>query len=181
MEAKSSTRDFGRRALEVESNSVLVATIALIAFIGVMHPDFLSWGQLKEVVQNSVYVGIIAAGMAFLISMREIDLSVGSMFGLSLVVSALLIQGGMNPWIAGLIGVGLGCAMGLFNAVLVQFIAIPAPRVGHARRRRPDHARRARGDEHRCAGARRLRWLIPRPPYPSARAPRRRTAAESTI
>ena len=126
MEAKSSTRDLGRRALEVESNSVLVATIALIAFIGIMHPDFLSWGQLKEVVQNSVYVGIIAAGMAFLISMREIDLSVGSMFGLSLVVSALLIQGGMNPWIAGLIGVGLGCAMGLFNAVLVQFIAIPA-------------------------------------------------------
>ena len=41
--------------LEVESNSVLAATIALIAFIGVMHPDFLSWGQLKEVVQNSVY------------------------------------------------------------------------------------------------------------------------------
>ena len=104
MEAKTSTRDLGRRALEVESNSVLVATIALIVFIGIMHPDFLAWGQLKEVVQNAVYVGIIAAGMAFLISMREIDLSVGSMFGLSLVVSALLMQDGMNPWLAALLG-----------------------------------------------------------------------------
>lgn len=122
----ASTRALGKRALEVESNSVLVATIVLIGFIGVMHPDFLSWGQLKEVVQNSVYVGIIAAGMAFLISMREIDLSVGSMFGLSLVASALLIRNGMNPWVAGIVGVGLGCAMGLLNAVLVQFIAIPA-------------------------------------------------------
>jgi ribose transport system permease protein len=121
-----SARDLGRRALEVESNSVLVATIALIAFIGIVHPDFLSWGQLKEVVQNSVYVGIIAAGMAFLISMREIDLSIGSMFGLSLVGSALLMKHGMNPWVAGVVGVGFGCAMGLFNAVLVQFIAIPA-------------------------------------------------------
>jgi len=119
-------RDLGRRALEVESNSVLVATIALIVFIGILHPDFLAWGQLKEVVQNSAYVGIIAAGMAFLISMREIDLSVGSMFGLALVVSALLMQHGMNPWLAALIGVGLGCAMGLFNAILVQFVAIPA-------------------------------------------------------
>ena len=45
--------------------------------IGIAHPDFLAWGQLKEVVQNAAYVGIIAAGMAFLISMREIDLSVG--------------------------------------------------------------------------------------------------------
>jgi len=119
-------RDLGRRALEVESNSVLVATIALIVFIGILHPDFLAWGQLKEVVQNSAYVGIIAAGMAFLISMREIDLSVGSMFGLALVISALLMQHGMNPWLAALIGVLLGCAMGLFNAILVQFVAIPA-------------------------------------------------------
>ncbi len=122
----ASMRDLGRRALEVESNSVLVATIALIVFIGILHPDFLAWGQLKEVVQNSAYVGIIAAGMAFLISMREIDLSVGSMFGLALVISALLMQHGMNPWLAALLGVLLGCAMGLFNAILVQFIAIPA-------------------------------------------------------
>jgi ribose transport system permease protein len=83
-------------------------------------------GQLKEVVQNSVCVGIIAAGMAFLISMREIDLSVGSMFGLALICSALLIKHGMNPWLAGLLGVLIGCAMGLNNAVRVQVIAIPA-------------------------------------------------------
>ena len=102
--------------LEVESNSVLIATLVLIGFIGALHPDFLSWGQLKEVVQNSVYVGIIAAGMAFLISMREIDLSRGLDVRPRLIVSALLIKHGMNPWLAGLLGVLLGCAMGLFNA-----------------------------------------------------------------
>jgi ribose transport system permease protein len=125
-EPRTSLADVGRRVLEVESNSVLVATIAVIVFIGIFHPDFLEWGQLKEVVQNAAYVGIIAAGMAFLISMREIDLSVGSMFGLALVISALLMQHGMNPWLAALLGVLLGAAMGLFNAILVQFVAIPA-------------------------------------------------------
>jgi ribose transport system permease protein len=115
-----------RRVLEVESGSVLIATIALIVFIGVLHPDFLELGQLKDVVQNAAYVGIIAAGMAFLISMREIDLSVGSMFGLALVVSALLMQHGMSPWLAALLGVLLGGAMGLLNAILVRFIALPA-------------------------------------------------------
>jgi ribose transport system permease protein len=65
-----SVRDLGRRALAVESNSVLAATVALILFIGILHPDFLTWGQLKEVVQNAAYVGIIAAGMAFLISLE---------------------------------------------------------------------------------------------------------------
>jgi ribose transport system permease protein len=122
----ATVRDLGKRALAVESNSVLVATIALILFIGIMHPDFLTWSQLKEVIQNSVYVGIIAAGMAFLISMREIDLSVGSIFGLSIVCSALLMQHGWNPWLAGLAGVLLAGGMGLVNATAVQFIAIPA-------------------------------------------------------
>jgi ribose transport system permease protein len=122
----SSARDLMRRALAVESNSVLVATIALILFIGVLHPEFLTWGQLKEVVQNAAYVGIIAAGMAFLISMREIDLSVGSIFGLSIVCSSLLMQHGWNPWLAGLAGVLLAGGMGLLNATAVQFIAIPA-------------------------------------------------------
>jgi ribose transport system permease protein len=122
----AAVRDLTRRALAVESNSVLIATIALIVFIGICHPDFLTWDQLKEVVQNAVYVGIIAAGMAFLISMREIDLSVGSIFGLSIVCSALLMQHGWNPWLAGLAGVILAGGCGLVNAVAVQLIAIPA-------------------------------------------------------
>jgi ribose transport system permease protein len=124
--APAGLRDLGRRTLELESNSVLVATVALILFIGIIHPDFLAWGQLKEIVQNAAYVGIIAGGMAFLIAMREIDLSVGSMFGLTLISAALFMQHGMNPWLAALLGILLGCAMGLINAILVQFIAIPA-------------------------------------------------------
>ena len=124
--APAGLRDLGRRTLEVESNSVLIATVALILFIGVIHPDFLAWGQLKEIVQNAAYVGIIAGGMAFLIAMREIDLSVGSMSGLTLISAALFMQHGMNPWLAALLGILLGCAMGLVNAILVQFIAIPA-------------------------------------------------------
>jgi ribose transport system permease protein len=122
---RPTARDLGRRALEVESNSVLVATIALVLVIGILHPDFLTFSQLSDVVQQSVYVGIIAAGMAFLISMREIDLSVGSMFGLSLVISALLMEHKMEPWLAVFLGLLSGCAMGLVNAILVQLIAIP--------------------------------------------------------
>jgi ribose transport system permease protein len=116
----------GGRALELESGSVLAATILLALVIGVLHPEFFAWSQIKDVLAQSVYVGILAAGMAFLISMRELDLSVGSMFGLSLIVSALLMRDGMSPWLAAALGVLLGGGMGLVNAALVQVIAIPA-------------------------------------------------------
>jgi ribose transport system permease protein len=114
------------RFLRIECLSVLVATIALGAFIGIVHPNFLSSTQIRDVLQQSVYVAILAAGMAFLLAMREIDLSVGSIFGLTLIIAALFMQNGMNPWIAATIGIACAGAMGLVNAVLVQVIAIPA-------------------------------------------------------
>src|SRR3954453_15492437 len=40
--------------------------------------------------------------------------------------AALLLRGGMDPWLAALAGVALGGAMGLLNALVVQAVAIPA-------------------------------------------------------
>jgi ribose transport system permease protein len=119
-------RASGARVLEIESGSVLVATVVLALVIGALHPEFFSWTQMKDVLAQSVYVGILAAGVAFLISMRELDLSVGSVFGLSLIAAALLMRDGMEPWLAAGAGVLLGGAMGLFNAMVVQAVAIPA-------------------------------------------------------
>jgi len=118
-------RSAGARVLELESNSVLVATVALAVVIGVLHPEFFAWEQIKDVLAQSVYVGILAAGMAFLLAMRELDLSVGSVFGLTLIASGLLMRGGMAPWLAALLGILLGGGAGLVNALLVQVIAIP--------------------------------------------------------
>jgi ribose transport system permease protein len=114
------------RVLRFESTSVLLATLALGAVIGILHPEFLSASQLRDVLQQSVYVAIIAGGMAFLIAMREIDLSSGSVFGLTLILGALFMQGGMNPYLACAIALVLAGCMGLLNAILVQAIKIPA-------------------------------------------------------
>src|SRR3982074_3234331 len=67
-----------RPVLQVEALPVLIATVALAG----LRPRFLTLGNLHDVLQQSVYVAILAAGLAFLIGMREIDLSVGSVFGL---------------------------------------------------------------------------------------------------
>jgi ribose transport system permease protein len=115
-----------RRGLQVEALPVLMATLVLVVVVGVLRPSFLSLGNLHDVLQQSVYVAILAAGLAFLIGMREIDLSVGSVFGLTLILGALLMKHGVNPWLAVAIAIALGGAMGLMNATLVQVIAIPA-------------------------------------------------------
>jgi ribose transport system permease protein len=98
----------------------------VLLVIGIAHPAFLSIGQLLDVIEQSAFVGILACGVAFLLSMREIDLSVGSIFGVSVVAGAILDREGWNPWVAAIACVVMGALAGLFNAVLVQGIAIPA-------------------------------------------------------
>src|SRR4051794_4687567 len=91
-------RSGGSRVLEFESNSVLVATILLAVAIGTLHPEFFAWSQIKDVLSQSVYVGILAAGIEFLLSMREIRVPASSFFPLRLIISSLRRPGGGNPW-----------------------------------------------------------------------------------
>jgi ribose transport system permease protein len=108
-----------------DSASVLAATVVLVVVIGLFHHSFLGRANLLSILQQSVYIGILAAGMSFLLAMRELDLSVGSNFGLSLIVSALLMQHGWTPWLAGLVAVLVGGSFGFVNALAVQVFRIP--------------------------------------------------------
>ncbi|HVW89416.1 MAG TPA: ABC transporter permease [Gaiellaceae bacterium] len=118
-------RALGEDLAAVDSASVLAATVVLVLVIGAFHHDFLQLSNLLSILQESVYIGILAAGMSFLLAMRELDLSVGSNFGLSLVVGALLMQHGWAPWLAGLGAVVLGGLFGLLNALAVEIFQIP--------------------------------------------------------
>ncbi len=111
--------------VRLQSASVLVATVALTLLIGAFHPNFLRTSQLLDILQASTYVGLIAIGMSFLIAMREIDLSVGSLFGLCVICTAMLMGRGWDPWLCALIGIALGGLLGLVNALLVTIVRIP--------------------------------------------------------
>lgn len=114
-----------RRIVRAPSASVIAATLALVIAIGILRPTYLQTSQILDVLQASAYVGLLAAGMAFLISMREIDLSVGSMFGLCLIGTAELISHGVNTWLAAGAGIVLGGVLGAINAVIVTYVRIP--------------------------------------------------------
>jgi ribose transport system permease protein len=111
---------------DLESGPVTIATLVIIAVISVFHHDFFSASQIADVVEQNAFVAILACGMAFLIAMRELDLSVGSILGLTVISAALLQQDGVNPWLTAVIALGIGAVLGTVNALFVQGIGIPA-------------------------------------------------------
>jgi ribose transport system permease protein len=113
------------RVIAAPSFSVIAATVVLVLVIGLLRPKYLQASQLLDILQASTYVGLLAAGMALLLSMREIDLSVGSTFGLCLISVAMLISAGFNTWLAAGAGILLGGLLGAVNAAVVAYVRIP--------------------------------------------------------
>jgi ribose transport system permease protein len=116
----------GRTLLGQDYLGVMVATVALVLLIGAFYPRFLQFDQLMAILNSATYIGILACGMAFLLAMRELDLSVGSVYALTALSCALLVQHGFNPWVSALFAVVVGGLLGLFNALLIQYFGLPS-------------------------------------------------------
>lgn len=96
------------------------------AFLAVASDTFLTMQNLLTVLLQISVIGIIAVGQTMVMITRGIDLSVGSVVGLSGVCAALLIaQLGLPVFPAMLAGIGAGLLVGVLNGLLVSGVGIP--------------------------------------------------------
>lgn len=105
----------------------LLALILLVVLGASLNDNFLSAGNITNVLARSAFIGMIAVGMTFVITSGGLDLSVGSMAAfiagvMILAMNALLPAMGIGvPLVlAGMaIALGLGVLAGLGNGLLV--------------------------------------------------------------
>jgi len=69
---------------------------------------------------------LIALPMTMVMITGDIDLSVGSMVGLSSVIVGLMVQAGQSIPVAGLVAIAVGALGGLANGLLVTRMQLPA-------------------------------------------------------
>lgn len=99
----------------------LLGLILLSAGLSIASPNFLTSSNLFSVLRQVSYSGLIAFGMTFVILIGGIDLSVGAVLALVGIMTASLIQSGVDPMLASLLGIALGAACGAVNGLLVSF------------------------------------------------------------
>src|SRR5436309_4831 len=102
-----------------------VSLVVLFVFLSVASPYFLTVNNLSSVVRQTTVITIMAIGMTVVIASGGIDLSVGSMVGLTGVCGAMLVaREAMTPLaLAGAVSVGVGC--GLANGMVITLLRIP--------------------------------------------------------
>ncbi|GAB3974851.1 ribose ABC transporter permease RbsC [Actinoallomurus acanthiterrae] len=107
-----------------ESGGLVVLLVA-VGILTLTSDEFLTAGNLSNLARQVAIFGIIAVGELLVILTAGIDLSVGSVLGLSGCVTALLLVRGMPVLVALLLGVALGTVLGAINGLLVTRAKLP--------------------------------------------------------
>lgn len=107
-----------------DETGVLAALIVLVVVVGSFRPSFVAPQNLIDLVTGTAFFGILALGTVFLLSMGDVDLSIGWMFNFSAVIAATAMKWGLDPWLGAVVGIAAGAAMGLFNGLLARWFNV---------------------------------------------------------
>jgi ribose transport system permease protein len=96
---------------------VLTALVATFVIFAVLEPMFLTWEIMLEIGVQSTIIAFVAIGLTFVIITGGIDISVGSIVGLTAVICAT----NLDKWGTGLTiiaAIAIGAALGAFNGAV---------------------------------------------------------------
>jgi ribose transport system permease protein len=92
-----------------------------------LSPYFLTFDNLINVFRQSAVNALLALGQLLVIITAGIDLSVGSILGLSCVLAAMMLKAGAPPLLSILAAIGIGLALGMTNGLLLTKLRLPHP------------------------------------------------------
>ena len=120
--------------LDLKVLGPILALVVLVIIGASLNGNFLSAGNVSNVLSRSAFIGIIAVGMTFVITAGGLDLSVGSMAAF-IAGLMILVMNGLLPvmgpgWplvmVGMLVAIVAGTAAGLINGFLITNMRIEA-------------------------------------------------------
>ncbi len=125
---RRSVIDLVRAVLRLRELPVAVALVSLIVITAALNPRFLTPQSTKDLLLNATIVLILAVGQAVVIITRNVDLSVGSILGLTGFLTGTLFATfpGIPIPVVFLAGIALGTLLGAINGLLVTLAGVPA-------------------------------------------------------
>ena len=115
------------KRFEWRQNIIYIAFVAVFLLFAVLLRDsgFTNPNNLMNILRQTATITVMAVAMTYVIAAAEIDLSVGSIAGLSSVVTAMSISSwGLVPGI--MVGLSVGLVAGAISGGLVAWLKVPS-------------------------------------------------------
>jgi rhamnose transport system permease protein len=126
--AQSLNRRFTLRVEQVRELALLLIIILIVMFFGTQVSNFYSATSFQRVSDSVMIITVVAVGQALVVLTRNIDLSVGSVVGLTAFVVGKQFAGNQNlsPVLAIGLALGIGAVAGAINGLIVAYGRVPA-------------------------------------------------------
>ncbi|PRY66931.1 putative multiple sugar transport system permease protein [Glaciihabitans tibetensis] len=123
-----SRRKLPKLSINLRQYGILAALVVIIILFQILTQGrLLLPGNVNNLIQQNAYVIILAIGMVIVIIAGHIDLSVGSVVALVGAVAAISMQTwGLPWWVAIILSLATGAAVGAWQGFWVAFVGIPA-------------------------------------------------------
>lgn len=82
-------------------------------------------GNIGDVINNGIFVAVVATGAVYIYSQGGFDMSLGSSSLTCAIVAALLWNKTQNLYLSLIVAVVLGCALGIINAIFATMLNLP--------------------------------------------------------
>lgn len=107
---------------------ILVMIVLFCIFVGILKPQFLTLNSLRIILLLVPLILIGAMGQMLVIVARHVDLSIGSILGLTAMACGMMFKFQPQIWwpLGFVLAIGLGALLGLVNGFLVTFFRLPA-------------------------------------------------------
>ena len=103
---------------------VLVSIAVIVVVMSFVSDVFMTDRNLFNITRNFAFFGIMALGMSAVICTAGIDLSVGSLMGLTGIVAGLVMQSGHGIVLGFVACMGTAAIVGLVNGVLIAYLRL---------------------------------------------------------
>jgi ribose transport system permease protein len=120
-EAKTPAFRRAIHAVGVQNISLLIAILLVVLIIGLQNPLFFTVGNLKVIGTAISIVGLLAVVQTIVIILGALDISVGSIAGLTSVTSAMIFTSTSSAAVGVLSAIAIGVACGLLNGCIIVF------------------------------------------------------------
>jgi len=123
-----SAHDLAAAAFRLRELGIFVALGATVLFFSVKATNFATVSNWRDIATDVAMVVVVAVGETMVVLTRSIDLSVGSIVGLTAYVSSdtLAHHNGLPIGVVVLLAMAIGLACGIGNGLLVVVGRIPA-------------------------------------------------------
>jgi rhamnose transport system permease protein len=116
------------RVFRIRESGIVVVLAVFVAITAAVQPRFLSATNIQFVLVDTTVFALLALGETMVVISRNVDLSVGSVLGLSAYLSTSLFgpHPGIPIVVVFLAGLGIGLACGVANGIMVAAGRVPS-------------------------------------------------------